>query len=297
MTQLFDAITFRGVTLRNRITVSPMCQYSCTDGLANDWHFVHLGTRAVGGAVFTEAAAVVLEGRISPQDWASERCARRTAGSRRSLHRRAGRRRGDPTCACRPQGKHHSALGWTRSGAGRARRLEECRAPSAVSFAPNYPAPVVLNEDGIRGVVAAFAQAVPCACGGIRVVEIYAAHGYLLHQFLSPLSNRRKDRYGGSFDNRIRLVREVVAAVRQVWPKENALFVRISATDWVEGGWDIEQSVELARQLRPLGTDLIDCSSGGNVGQVKIPVGSGYQTAFAERIGARPACRRVPWVS
>ena len=158
-------------------------------------------------------------------------------------------------------------------------------APSALTFAEGYAIPVALKEDDIQGVVTAFAQAARRACdAGFCVVELHAAHGYLLHQFLSPISNRRQDRYGGSFENRTRLVCEVVAAVRGVWPERLPLFVRISATDWEAGGWDLEQSVELARQLKSLGVDLMDCSSGGNLPQATIPVGPGYQTPFAERI-------------
>jgi 2,4-dienoyl-CoA reductase-like NADH-dependent reductase (Old Yellow Enzyme family) len=158
-------------------------------------------------------------------------------------------------------------------------------APSALPFAETYPMPQALTPDGIQEVIAAFAAAAGRACqAGFRVIEIHAAHGYLIHEFLSPLSNRREDNYGGSFENRTRLCREVVTAVRSAWPKELPLFVRISATDWVEGGWDIDQSVQLAEQLKPMGVDLIDCSSGGNVPHAKIPVGAGYQAAFAERI-------------
>jgi 2,4-dienoyl-CoA reductase-like NADH-dependent reductase (Old Yellow Enzyme family) len=288
MTQLFDPWSIRGVTLRNRIAVSPMCQYSCTNGLANDWHFVHLGSRAVGGAalVFTEAAAIVPEGRISPQDlgiW-SDAHAEALARVVRFIAEQGGIAGIQLAHAGRKASTYRP---WEGNGT-----VDEAQggwknvvAPSAVPFAPNYPAPVALTEEGGGAVVAAFAQAARRACAaGFRVVEIHAAHGYLLHEFLSPLSNQRHDRYGGTFDNRTRLLCEVVAAVRRVWPEENALFVRISATDWAAGGWDLDDSVELARRLAPLGVDLIDCSSGGNVTNVKIPVGPGYQTAFAERI-------------
>lgn len=288
MTQLFDPLTFRGVTLRNRIAVSPMCQYSCTDGLANDWHFVHLGSRAVGGAalIFTEAAAVVPEGRISPQDlgiW-SDAHVEPLARVVRFIAEQGGVAGIQLAHAGRKASTYRP---WDGNGTVPEAQggWKNVVAPSAVPFAPHYPAPVALTEEGIRAVVAAFAQSARRACAaGFRVVEVHAAHGYLLHQFLSPLSNQRQDHYGGSFDNRTRLLREVVTAMRQVWPKENALFVRISATDWAEGGWTVEQSVELARQLAPLEVDLIDCSSGGNVARVQIPVGPGYQTAFAERI-------------
>jgi 2,4-dienoyl-CoA reductase-like NADH-dependent reductase (Old Yellow Enzyme family) len=288
MTQLFEPLAIRGVTLRNRVAVSPMCQYSCTNGLANDWHFVHLGSRAVGGAglVFTEAAAVVPEGRISPQDlgiW-TDAHAEALARVARFITEQGGIAGIQLAHAGRKASTYRP---WEGNGAVPPAQggWSNVLAPSAVPFAQNYPAPKALTEEGIQAVVDAFAQAARRACAaGFRVVEIHAAHGYLLHEFLSPLSNHRQDRHGGSFDNRTRLLREVVAAVRRVWPEENALFVRISATDWAAGGWDIEHSVELARQLAPLGVDLIDCSSGGNVPQVKIPVGPGYQTAFAERI-------------
>ena len=285
---LFDALTIRGLTLANRIVVSPMCQYSCEDGFANDWHLVHLGSRAVGGAslVIAEATAVQANGRISPQDlglWSDahieplQRIVRfihsqTTAAGIQLAH--AGRK----ASTFRPwdgNGKvAESQGGWS-----------DVIAPSALPFSPDYPVPAALTEDGIAAVVDAFGAAAQRAlAAGFRVIEIHAAHGYLLHEFLSPLSNRRDDRYGGSFDNRTRIVREVVESVRRRWPESHPLFIRISATDWTEGGWDIEQSVELARMLRPLGVDLVDCSSGGNVATAKIPVGPAYQTPFADRI-------------
>lgn len=288
MPGLFDPLTIREIKLANRVFVSPMCQYSSEDGYANDWHFVHLGSRAVGGAglVLTEATAVLPEGRISPQDlgiWADghiemlSRIVRFIDGQgsiagMQLAH--AGRKASTP----RPwegQGTvPESEGGW-----------KKVVAPSALAFADTYPMPHALTIDGIHKVVAAFAAAAERAFqAGFRVLEVHAAHGYLMHEFLSPLSNRRADDYGGSFENRTRLCREVVAVVRSAWPKELPLFVRISATDWVEGGWDIEQSVKLAAQLKPMGVDLIDCSSGGNVPHARIPVGPGYQVTFAERI-------------
>ncbi len=287
MPHLFEPFTLRGVVLRNRVAVSPMCQYSSERGFATDWHLVHLGSRAVGGAglVLTEATAVLPEGRISPQDlglWSNDhveplsRIVRfvHEQGSVAGMQLAHAGRKGS---TYRPWDGHGAVPeaegGWP------------VLAPSALAFADGYAVPEVLTEEGIRAVVAAFAAASRRACeAGFRVVELHAAHGYLLHQFISPLSNRRHDRYGGSFENRTRLVREVVEAVRSVWPERCPLLVRISATDWVDGGWDLEQSVELARQLGPLGVDLIDCSSGGIVPQAKIPVGPGYQTPFAERI-------------
>ncbi len=295
MTHLFEPLALRGVTLRNRIAVSPMCQYSCTDGYATDWHFVHLGSRAVGGAalIFTEAAAVVPEGRISPQDLGIWSDAHAEALARIVLF--LSEQGGVAGIQLAHAGRKASTY---RPWEGRTAVPEEqggwknVMAPSAIPFADNYPAPVALTEAGIQAVVEAFAKAARRACtAGFRVVEIHAAHGYLLHQFLSPLSNHRQDRYGGSFDNRIRLLCEVVTAIRHVWPEQNPLFVRISATDWAEGGWDVDQSVELVRRLAPLGVDLIDCSSSGTLPHVKIPVGPGYQTAFAERIRRETSVR------
>jgi 2,4-dienoyl-CoA reductase-like NADH-dependent reductase (Old Yellow Enzyme family) len=288
MPQLFDSLTLRDVTLQNRIAVSPMCQYSSENGFANDWHFVHLGGRAVGGAglVFTEATAVIREGRISPQDlgiWSEDHIEPltrithfiREQGSVAGIQlAHAGRK----ASTYRPW-DGRGAIPEAQGG------WHEVVAPSALRFAEGYPLPEALTEDQIQGVVAAFAAAARRACdAGFAVVEIHAAHGYLLHEFLSPFSNHREDRYGGSFENRTRLLREVASAVRRAWPDRLPLFVRISATDWEAGGWDLEQSVELARQLKSLGVDLIDCSSGGNLAQAKIPVGPGYQTPFAERI-------------
>jgi 2,4-dienoyl-CoA reductase-like NADH-dependent reductase (Old Yellow Enzyme family) len=287
MPRLFDPLTLRGVTFPNRIFVSPMCQYSSDDGLANDWHLVHLGSRAVGGAalVMTEATAVLPEGRISPQDlglW-SDAHAEALAPTIHFLKRQpcvtgiqlahAGRkgstkRPWEGSGALAPE-----AGGWTPAG------------PDDRPFAPAYPVPQPLDPQGLCAVVEAFrAAAVRARHLGIEVIEIHAAHGYLLHEFLSPLSNARTDAYGGSFDNRGRLCLEVVEAVRAVWPERLPLFVRISATDWAPGGWDVEQSVELARRLRTGGADLVDCSSGGNVAQANIPLGPGYQVPFAERI-------------
>ena len=286
--QLFAPLVIRGETLPNRIAVSPMCQYSSLDGYANEWHFIHLGSRAVGGAglVMTEAAAVLPEGRISPQDlgiWSDDHIAPlsrivrfvHSQGSVAGMQlAHAGRK-----ASTWPPGEGHGVMlpvagGW-----------QNVVAPSALPFADDYPSPRALTTLEIKAVIDAFSQAARRALeAGFRIVEIHAAHGYLIHEFLSPLSNYRRDQYGGSFENRIRFVREVVCAIREVWPESAPLFVRISATDWATGGWDIDQSVELARQLRPLGVDLIDCSSGGNVRDVQIPVGSGYQVEFAERI-------------
>jgi 2,4-dienoyl-CoA reductase-like NADH-dependent reductase (Old Yellow Enzyme family) len=288
MPHLFDPLTIRDLSLANRVVVSPMCEYSSTDGFVNDWHFVHLGSRAVGGAglVLTEATAVLPEGRISPQDlgiW-SDKHVEPLARVVRFIHEQgsvAGMQlahAGRKASTYRPW-EGNSAVPESEGG------WKKVVAPSALRFTDNYPMPQALTNDGIREIVAAFAAAARRACdAGFRVIEIHGAHGYLIHEFLSPLSNQRDDAYGGSFENRTRFIREIVAAVRSSWPKGAPLFVRISATDWVDGGWDIRQSVELARGLKELGVDLVDCSSGGAVPHAEIPVGPGYQTAFAEQI-------------
>ncbi len=288
MTHLFDSLSIRDVTFPNRVFVSPMCQYSSEDGLANDWHLVHLGSRAIGGAglVLTEATAVTPEGRISPQDLGIWSDAHIEPLSRivRFLHEHGSIAGMQLAHAGRKASTHRP---WEGHGVvpEQAGGWANVLAPSAVPFAEGYPLPQALSIDGITTLIASFAQAARRACeAGVRVIEIHAAHGYLIHEFLSPLSNRRDDRYGGSFENRTRLLREVVDAVRGVWPERAPLFVRISATDWIDGGWDVDQSVELARVLKPAGVDLIDCSSGGNAAQAKIPVGPGYQTAFAQRL-------------
>ena len=285
---LFEQFKLREVAFNNRIVVSPMCQYSAEDGLATEWHFVHLGSRAVGGAglVMTEATAVLTEGRISPQDlgiWSDghieplSRIVRfiHEQGSVAGMQLAHAGRKASTYRPWEGEGLIPEAKGgWHR-----------IVAPSPLAFAEDHAIPEVLTPDGIREVVRAFGEAARRARNaGFRVIEIHAAHGYLLHQFLSPLTNQRDDDYGGTFDNRSRLLREVVQSVRGVWPERFPLFVRISVTDWAEGGWDIDQSIELARQLRPLGVDLIDCSSGGTLPHARIPTGSGYQTAFAERI-------------
>ena len=288
MSLLLEPYTLRQLTLPNRIAVSPMCQYSSVDGLANDWHLVHLGSRAVGGAglVFSDTVAVTADGRITAEDlglWNDaqipplQRITRfitaqgavpgiqlAHAGRKASTHR--------PWL-----GKHGSVKpeddGWQPVG------------PSPIAFDPEHTAPRELSRDEIQGVVDAFVAATQRALeAGFKVVEVHAAHGYLLHQFLSPLSNQRQDDYGSCFENRIRLTLQVVEAVRKVWPAELPLFVRVSATDWVEDGWNPDETVELARRLRVLGVDLIDVSSGGTSSHAEIPTGPGYQTRFAERV-------------
>ncbi len=286
--KLFSPLTLRDVTLRNRIGVSPMCQYSSEDGFANDWHLVHLGTRAVGGAglVMTEAAAVTPEGRISPQDlgiWKDEHVEMLAR-----IFRFLSANGAVPGVQLAHAGRKASTSPpWS---GGHAVSEEEggwrpIVAPSALPFSDDAIVPEALDQAGIARIVRAFADAAERAlCAGAHVIEIHAAHGYLIHEFLSPLSNQRTDEYGGSFANRTRIARESVQAVRRVWPEKYPLFVRISATDWAAGGWDIDQSVALARELKGLGVDLIDCSSGGAVPGVRIPIAPGYQVPFAERI-------------
>jgi 2,4-dienoyl-CoA reductase-like NADH-dependent reductase (Old Yellow Enzyme family) len=288
MSLLLEPYTLRQLTLINRIAVSPMCQYSCVDGLANDWHLVHLGSRAVGGAglIFTEATAVTEDGRITPEDlglWNDEQIeplqritrfitAQGAVAGIQLAH--AGRK----ASTWRPWiGKQGSVPadqgGWKTWGA------------SAIAFDPHYATPTPLDEAQIKEVIQAFVDSGKRALtAGFKVVEVHAAHGYLLHQFLSPLSNQRQDKYGGSFENRIRLTLEVTEAVRAVWPEELPVFVRLSATDWVEDGWNPDETVELSRRLKALGVDLIDVSSGGTAAHAEIPVGPGYQTRFAERV-------------
>ena len=288
MSSLFEPLTLRGVTFRNRIGVSPMCQYSSDDGFANDWHLVHLGSRAVGGAgvVIAEATAVTADGRISPADlgiWKDEHVeglaritrfieAQGAVAGVQLAH--AGR-------------KASVAAPWR---GGKALSVEEggwrpVWGPSAVAFSRSSPVPEVLDDAGIRDVIVRFRDAARRSLdAGFRVIELHAAHGYLLHQFLSPISNQRTDRYGGSFGNRARLTVEVVEAIRTVWPDHLPLLVRLSCTDWTDGGWDVAQSVQLSELLQPLGVDLVDCSSGGNVAGAKIPLSPGYQVAFAAQV-------------
>jgi 2,4-dienoyl-CoA reductase-like NADH-dependent reductase (Old Yellow Enzyme family) len=287
MPHLFGELRLRGVALPNRIGVSPMCQYSCVDGYANDWHFAHLAARAVGGAalVFTEAAAVSPEGRISPQDlgaWSEkhfeplERVARfiNAQGAVAGIQLAHAGRKASTYRPWSGKGAVPKTFGgWTPVG------------PSAISFSEGYATPDELSVERIQALQRAFVTAAArSSAAGFGVVEIHAAHGYLFHEFLSPLSNRRADAYGGSFDNRVRFLCDCVTAVRRAIADRRALFVRVSSTDWVEGGWDLDQSVELARRLKDIGVDMIDCSSGGNIEKAEIPLGPGYQVRFAQRI-------------
>ncbi len=288
MSHLFSSLALRGVTLRNRIGVSPMCQYSSTDGFAHDWHLVHLGQFAVGGAalVFTEATAVVAEGRISPQDlgiWDDGHIpmlqrithfidAQGAVPGIQLAH--AGRK----SSTKRPWDGGGTVTpeqgGWTN-----------VMAPSAIAFSESYPHPEALTLGGIGHVVDAFrAATVRALAAGFRVIELHAAHGYLIHEFLSPLSNHRTDSYGGSLENRARFCLEIVAAVRSVMPDASPLVVRISATDWAEGGWTAEESVQLCTWLKAAGVDLIDVSSGGLASGVRIAIGPGYQVPFAKQV-------------
>ncbi|BAY07106.1 NADPH dehydrogenase NamA [Calothrix sp. NIES-2098] len=288
MAHLFEPYSIREVSFRNRIAVSPMCQYSSTDGYANDWHKVHLASRAVGGSglVLTEAAAVEPRGRISPQDlgiWLDEHV-ENLAQIVELIHNfgavagiqlaHAGRKASTAKPSKGGKFLDESQEGW-----------RPLVSSSAIAFSKDSPIPEALTIEGIQQVTDAFVQAAQRSLkAGFKVIEIHAAHGYLLHQFLSPLANTRTDDYGGSFENRTRLLREVVQGVREVWPQTHPLFVRLSATDWVDKGWDIEQSIALSDKLKSLGVDLIDCSSGGIIPGINIPLKPGYQTQFAERI-------------
>ena len=284
---LFSPLTLRSISFSNRIGISPMCQYSSQDGFASDWHLVHLGARAQGGAgaIILEASAVVPEGRISPADlgiWKDEHI-EGLARIVRFLHSQGVRagiqlaHAGRKASMSPPFGPERLVLpeegGW------------QTVAPSAIPFGPGYSTPQALDESGIRDIVAAFAAAARRAQqAGFDFVEIHGAHGYLLHQFLSPLANQRTDDYGDSFANRTRFALEVTEAIRAAWPVHLPLFVRLSATDWTEGGWTADETVELAKLLKARGADLIDLSTGGLVPNAKIPVAPGFQTPFAARV-------------
>jgi 2,4-dienoyl-CoA reductase-like NADH-dependent reductase (Old Yellow Enzyme family) len=287
MSQLFTPFTLREVTFRNRVFVSPMCMYSSVDGMPNDWHFVHLGSRAVGGAglVMMEATGVSPEGRISPADMGIWSDAHAAAMAPITAFIKA--HGASPAIQLAHAGRKAStAPPWT--GGQEVKPAQggwEPVAPSAVRFNDTYPQPREMNAADIDKVVADFAAAARRSFdAGFEVVELHMAHGYLLHEFLSPLSNRRTDDYGGPLANRMRLPLRVAQAVREAWPARLPLFARLSCTDWAPGGWDLPQSVELARALKAAGVDLIDCSSGGLVPNARIEVGPGYQVGFAETI-------------
>jgi len=285
MSALFEPLTLRGLTLKNRLVVSPMCQYSAHDGFANDWHLVHLGSRAVGGAglIILEATAVSPEGRITPEDlgiWKDEH-----VEFLARINRFIEAQGSVPGVQLAHAGRKASTYAPWRGSGALAEGGWQVVAPSAVPFADNYPQPEALDAAGIKKVIADFRSAAERSVqAGFRLIEIHAAHGYLLHEFLSPLSNQRTDTYGGTLENRIRLLLEVVAAVRLAVPDDFPIVVRLSATDWTEGGWTLDDSVQLSHWLRERGVDLVDCSTGGNVPAAKIPVGAGYQIEFAEKI-------------
>jgi len=285
MSTLLSPLTIKNITLKNRIVMSPMCQYSSIDGFTNAWHEVHYGSRAIGGTglIITEASAVSPEGRITPSDlgiWKDDHI----PGLRRIvsfIHQHgslaaiqlahAGRK-----ASCAVPGDGGKQLNEMQGG-------WKTVAPSNIPFLADDRIPESLNKEGLSKVVSDFKAAAKRALvAGYNVIELHSAHGYLLQEFLSPLSNKRTDEYGGSFENRSRLLLQVIAAVKSVWPSENPLFVRISSTDWTEGGWTIEVRIKVAYLLKDLGVDLIDCSSGGNVYNAKIPVGPGYQVPFSE---------------
>jgi 2,4-dienoyl-CoA reductase-like NADH-dependent reductase (Old Yellow Enzyme family) len=287
MSRLFSALQLRNLIFRNRIFVSPMCQYSSRDGFPTDWHLVHLGSRAVGGAglVMVEATAVSPEGRISPDDsgiW-NDAHADAFAPIVRFIREQGAVAGIQLAHAGR---KASTDLPWRGGDSlGPAQRGWQPIAPSPLPFTKDHlvPREVTLSDlETIRGQFAAGARRALRA--GFQVVEIHMAHGYLLHEFLSPLSNQRKDEYGGSLGNRMRLPLSIAQAVREIWPQDLPVFVRISATDWVKGGWDLEQSIELCRNLKEQGIDLIDCSSAGMVASAVVPAGPGFQTPFAAAI-------------
>jgi 2,4-dienoyl-CoA reductase-like NADH-dependent reductase (Old Yellow Enzyme family) len=290
VSELFRPLALRETTLRNRVAVSPMCQYSAPQGIPTEWHLVHLGSRAVGGAglVIAEACAVRPEGRISPDDvglWSDAQ-----AEAWAPVARFIAEQGAVPAAQLAHAGRKASTEAPWRGGgpAGEGTRGWPPVGPSPLPFADGYPVPRELSGDEITAVVGAFRDAARRAeQAGFGAVEIHMAHGYLLHQFLSPLTNLRTDEYGGRLENRMRFPLEVAGAVREAFPVERPVLARISATDWVDGGWDLEQSVVLARALREAGVDLVDCSSGGLVPHAKVPIAPGYQVPFAEAIRAR----------
>ena len=284
---LFSPLTIKSVTIKNRIAISPMCQYSATDGFATDWHLVHLGSRASGGAglIIQEATSVSPEGRISPEDlglWNNEQIDKLKQITQFIINQDAV-----PGIQLAHAGRKASAASPWNGGRKVANDNGgwDTVAPSAIAYHDNEKAPIALDKNGIQKVITDFKAATKRALeAGYQVVEVHAAHGYLLHQFLSPLSNVRTDEYGGSFENRIRLTLEVVEAVQSEWSENLPLFVRISASDWAEGGWNLEESIQLSKILKEKGVDLIDVSSGGAVSHQQIPLGPNYQVPFAESI-------------
>lgn len=287
MASLFESLTIRSVRLKNRIIVSPMCQYSSTDGFINDWHLVHLGSRAVGGAaaVMTEATAVSPGGRISPGDlgiWKDEHI----EGLKRVTDFIAAHDAIPGIQLAHAGRKASHQVPWK---GGEALTKEEGAwptiAPSAIAFKEGEPAPGEMSIEEIRDCVVQFRAAAERALrAGFKIIEIHGAHGYLINEFLSPASNKRKDTYGGSFENRTRFLVDIVESIRHVWPQDHPLFVRISATDWTSDGWNGDDSVMLGKLLETKGVDLLDCSTGGNISGVRIELKPMYQVPFAERI-------------
>ena len=288
MAHLFSPLKIKNIELKNRIAVSPMCEYSSEDGFANDWHLVHLGSKAVGGAglIITEATAVSAEGRISFADLGiyHDEHIPKLKQITDFIHSH-GTIAGVQLAHAGRKASHAEPWNGGKQIPSDQKNGWKALAPSAIPFGENEEAPLELDKAGIEKIKADFKAAAKRAiAAGFKVIELHGAHGYLLHEFLSPVSNKRTDEYGGSFENRIRFMLEVVAAVREVWPVENPLFVRISATEWTEGGWTADDSVALAKILKDKGVDLLDCSSGGNVANAKIPLKPGYQVEFAEKV-------------
>ena len=290
MSKLFFSLKIRSIELKNRIAVSPMCQYSSVNGFPNDWHLVHLGSRAVGGAglIFTEATAVSPEGRISPDDagiWNDDQ-----ANAYKRITSFIKSQNSVPGIQLAHAGRKASTYSpWKGSGKVAVENGGwQTIAPSAIPFADNFPHPKEMDDNDIKLVIDQFKEAALRSIeAGFKVIELHFAHGYLVHEFCSPISNQRKDNYGGSLENRCRLAIEITKSAREIIPDGTPLFVRISSTDWVEGGWDIDQSVQLTKWLKEVGVDLIDCSSGGNVPNAKIPASPGYQIPFSEKIKQR----------
>jgi 2,4-dienoyl-CoA reductase-like NADH-dependent reductase (Old Yellow Enzyme family) len=288
MPHLFSPLKIKNIEFKNRIVVSPMCEYSSEDGFANDWHLVHLGTRAIGGAalVIAEASAVSPEGRITQGDlgiYKDEHIAKlkQITGF---IHRH-GAFAGIQLAHAGRKASHE--IPWVSSAQLPSDHPDGWKtiAPSPLPFTDNEEAPTVLDKAGIEKVKADFKAAASRAlAAGFDVIELHGAHGYLIHEFLSPLSNQRTDEYGGPFENRVRFLLEVIESVKEVWPAENPLFLRISASDWTEGGWTADDSVALAKIVMNKGIDLVDCSSGGNVATAKIALKPGYQVEFAEKV-------------
>ncbi|HEY4322788.1 MAG TPA: NADPH dehydrogenase NamA [Mucilaginibacter sp.] len=288
MPHLFSPIKIKNIEFKNRIIVSPMCEYSSEDGFASDWHLVHLGSRAVGGAalIITEATAVSPEGRISYADLGIYKDEHITKLKQITdfIHQHGAFAGTQLAHAGRKASHERPWLGGAQIPVDHPNGWQSV-SPSALAFKEGEAAPLALDKAGIEKVKADFkAAAVRALAACFDVIELHGAHGYLIHEFLSPLSNHRTDEYGGSFENRIRLLLEIIESVKEVWPEENLLFVRISASDWTEGGWTADDSVALGKVLINKGIDLIDCSSGGNVATAKIPLKPGYQVEFAEKV-------------